>query len=304
MCFLPSLAELLKSELLKALIYLTSNLKLRTVFDMQEDNRKLYGVIGYPLGHSFGPLLHNWGFKKHNLQNIYLKWEIPPRDLGAFVVSLHTLSIQGISVTLPYKQKIIPYLDEITPEAKKIGAVNTVYWNASELWGENTDWFGFLQPLQNMNAHIDNALILGAGGAALACIVGLQNMGVSKIYVAARRKERLQDLEKRFQIVPVDWQEKTNFPADLLVNSTPLGMSGDLESSTPFEGNLEAYKYVYDLVYNPIQTRLLHAAASSSNCTAVSGLYMFIYQALKQFHIWTGYEFPVDEAEALLRKHL
>lgn len=266
--------------------------------------KELYGVIGYPLGHSFGPLLHNWGFKKCELQNTYMKWEIPPQDLSAFLVSMDTLPIHGVSVTIPYKQMVIPYLNDITEEARNIGAINTIYWKDNELWGENTDWYGFLQPLKNMNPHIQKAMILGAGGAALACIVGLKNMGVSSIYVAARKKKRLEELKKRFKVIPVDWKHKESYTADLLVNSTPLGMSGDFESHCPFDGSLDGFNYVYDLVYNPVQTRLINKAASSNNCIAISGLYMFIYQALKQFEIWTGYCFSVDEAENLLRRYV
>ena len=272
---------------------------------MQEiEKTKLFGVVGYPLGHSLSPVLHNWGFYKCDLQHTYLKWQIPQRDLGAFIVSMYTLPIYGASVTIPHKKTVIPYLDDISQEAREIGAVNTLFWKNKELYGENTDWQGFLQPLINMGIEAQSALILGAGGAALSSIVGLQKLGVSKILVAARKKHVLQELEAKFGIKPVDWDYKEDYKADMLVNTTPLGMAGEYQSVSPFDGSLEGFNYVYDLVYNPLQTNLIQKAATEQNCTVISGLYMFIYQALRQFQTWTGCEFPVEEAEDKLKQCL
>ncbi len=274
---------------------------------MQEIEKitKLFGVVGYPLGHSLSPLLHNWGFYKCDLQHTYFKWQIPHSDLGAFIVSMYTLPIHGASVTIPYKRTVIPYLDDITQEARDIGAVNTLYWENNELYGENTDWQGFLQPLINMGIEAQSALILGAGGAALSSIVGLQKLGVSEIFVAARKRHILHDLEARFGIKPVDWENKELYEADLLVNTTPFGMAGgEYQSLSPFDGSLKGFNHVYDLVYNPLQTKLIQQATTEHDCTVISGLHMFIYQALRQFQTWTGCVFPIEEAEAKLKQCL
>ena len=264
----------------------------------------LYGVIGFPLSQSLSPVLHNWGFNELQLPHAYYAWTIPGDALPAFTVSLRCLPIHGASVTLPHKQHIIPYVDHLTSEARSTAAVNTLFWREGELWGENTDVAGFLSPLKRRGEAPESALILGSGGAGLACIHGLRTWGVDRIMVAARRREPLQELRRKRGIAPLAWEDAAGAKADLLINATPLGMRGKSEGESPLPGGaLQGFKTVYDLVYNPLQTKLLKDAAAAG-CQVLSGLEMFIEQGRKQFELWTGQSFDPDRARQLLLKRL
>ncbi len=265
----------------------------------------LLGIIGSPLGHSLSPLLHNWALETAGLRGAYMAWPLAADQLAAFMLSMRVLKIQGCSVTIPFKQSVIPYLDGLTAQARNTGAVNTLFWaNEKGLWGDNTDCPGFVAPLKDMGRIPDSALILGAGGAALACVAALRQAGVSTIMVAARRSDALERLRRRFEIIKVGWEGRQTRPAGMLVNATPLGMAGDMQAMSPlpreFLGN---FPLVYDLIYNPAQTRLMQEAAEAG-CQTLGGMGMFVYQAAAQFELWTGKSFAGDQAVELLRAHL
>ena len=260
-----------------------------------------YGVIGYPITHSLSPALHNWAFQQKGLSKTYFRWSIEAEKLGDFIIAVRTLPIAGVSVTIPHKQTIIPYLDTLTDRALKIGAVNTLYWQDNNLVGDNTDLFGFMAPLINLKTEIASALILGSGGASRAVIAGLKELSVSEIYLTNRTKDKAKRLADEFDLKLVDWEVRHEVNADLLVNSTPLGMHGKWENHSPWPYSLKPFKIVYDLIYNPLQTKLL-LHAQKEGCMTISGLSMFVYQALEQFRIWTGKEFSPDEATNFLKK--
>ncbi len=219
--------------------------------------------------------------------------------MPVFMVAVRTLPISGVSVTIPHKQTILPYLDLLTDRALKIGAVNTLYWENGKLIGDNTDIIGFTTPLTLIQQKINSTLILGSGGASRAVIAGLKELSISKIYLTNRTEEKAKSLAREFDLDVVAWEERHGVEADLLVNSTPLGMRGKWESHSPWTGSLSRFKIVYDLIYNPLQTRLL-GQAQKEGCKTISGLSMFVYQALEQFRIWTGQEFSPDEAMEFL----
>ncbi len=267
----------------------------------KEGDIHLFGVVGYPLSHSLSPVLHNWAFKKASLPHVYLLWEISPSNLPAFMVCVRTLKIRGVSVTLPFKERIIPYLDVLTEDAIRVGAVNHLFWEDNRLCGNNTDVEGFLSPLREI--EIDSALVLGTGGAALAVIWGLLKKGVKRIFVAGRNLKRLSYLRDRFGISPVEWDKRSQVRAFLLINATPLGMSS-YELSLPFPKDaLHHFSFVYDIVYNPIDTPLI-IAAKKEGCRVIDGLSMFIQQALLQFEKWTTQTFSTSEARSLLTKKI
>jgi shikimate dehydrogenase len=198
----------------------------------------------------------------------------------------------------------MPYLDHLTEEAGRTGAVNTLFWRDGELCGENTDVAGFIAPLKRRQRPPESALILGAGGASLACIHGLRLWGVSRISVAARRREALAELQRKRGIAPVAWEERGEVQADLLINATPVGMRGKMEDASPMPVEwLRRSQTVYDLIYNPVETTLLREAAAAG-CDTVSGLEMFVEQGRAQFELWTGRSFDPDKARRLLLERL
>ncbi len=263
---------------------------------------KLFAVIGYPIKQSLSPILHNWAFEQFDMPNVYMKWEIGPDKLGELMVAVHTLPVSGLSVTIPFKEKIIPFLDKLTEEAAAIGAVNHVFWKDGSLLGNNTDVHGFIEPIKHLK--IDSALILGTGGVSLACIYGLIKLGINQIWVAGRNLDRLTYLKRKFSIQPILWDKRESVQAQLLVNCTPLGMVGHNLEISPFPKHyLKNFSYVYDVVYNPIHTTLIKESRELGLET-ISGIYMFIYQALYQFETWTNKKFDVKQAYNLLIPYL
>lgn len=265
--------------------------------------KRLYGVVGHPLGHSLSPLLHNWGFQATGHQGAYLAFPTPPERLGDFMTAVRALPLSGVSVTIPHKEAVMACVDEITDQARAIGAVNTLYWRDDRLIGENTDITGFLAPLAELAAPPSSALLLGAGGAAAAAAAGLVAQGV-RLIVTNRNAARGLALAERFGGSFVPWEERIAVDADLLVNCTPLGLAGGRENDTPWPAEaFRAGMIAYDMVYNPLMTRFL-IEAEAADCHVLSGLDMFLAQAQAQFELWTGQRFDEKEALALLRAKL
>ena len=272
----------------------------------------LYGVTGWPLSQSLSPLLHNTGFAALGINALYMKWEVPPQKLPAFVESVRLLNIRGCSVTIPHKVELLPLLDEVSPLASRVGAANTIYWKGERLCGENTDVAGFMAPLANVPLAGADVLLLGAGGAARAVAAGLvtaapQNRP-ARVFVATPSDKSHLPLAEEFGLTPLLWQDRHE-PAPLLViNTTPLGMRGKAEQDTPYDYSLAkplapataatATPLAYDIVYNPLETRFLREArAAGRRC--ISGLEMFFGQGDAQFRLWTGQGLPPESRHAL-----
>lgn len=272
--------------------------------------QKLYGVIGDPIGHSLSPVLHNTGFQAWGIPAAYLSWRIAPEALADFVRAARLLPVAGTSVTIPHKEKILPLLDRVTPLAQAVGAVNTLYWDGDELVGHNTDVEGFLYPLYDRPAF-PSALILGAGGAARAALSGLLSLdGVERVYVTARRPEQARELVARVRPVPeehaaprqapavqtVPWEARGDVAAHLVVNTTPMGLSG---GGAPEASPLNVFRgtgLAYDLIYQP--TPFL-AAARAAGWDTLNGRDMFANQGSAQFTLWTGFPLPESAFAAL-----
>jgi len=257
------------------------------------------GLIGYPLGHSLSPKIHGAALKACGLNGNYSLFPIDRDDkqgLKDLLGRIRSGEITGLNVTIPHKQNVIEFMDELTPTAQAIGAVNTIYMHENKLIGENTDAPGFLSDLKRVmftsQSVIENrksAIVLGAGGSARAVVYALCNDGWD-VTIAARRIEQAQQLSQSFgkydlRLSTFDFQPST---FDLIVNTTPLGMTPNIEASPlPENITLSPNTVIYDLVYNPRETKLVRDARAQG-LSATTGLGMLIEQAALAFEKWTG----------------
>jgi shikimate dehydrogenase len=244
------------------------------------------------------------GFGRTGFAGAFFAFPVPPKDLEDFVKAVRVLPIHGVAVTIPHKQSIMALLDEVTPFAEAVGAVNTLFWQDGKLMGDNTDVFGFLSPLKERGLRPASAMVLGAGGAARAVVAGLKELGVAEIFIANRTHEKAQDLAAFFKVTALPWDERGKASAELIVNTTALGMAGEGQELSPWPaGGFGGVKTAYDIVYNPLHTVFLKDAARAGVDT-IDGLSMFVGQARQQFRIWTGGELPADEARTYLLEAL
>ncbi len=265
---------------------------------------KIYGIIGPPLAQTLSPLLHNWGFERLGVAASFTAFPTPPERLGELLHAVRALPVSGLSVTIPHKEAVMPLLDRLTPLAGRTGAVNTLSWQDGELTGHNTDVEGFLAPLAGLERKPGSALLLGAGGASKAVLAGLGELGITDVTVCNRDFSRAQAMAGRFGVNAVAWERRDTVDAELVVNCTPLGMTGKAKDASPMpEGCWSAGQIAYDLVYNPLDTLFLRQARAAGAAT-VDGLAMFAAQGAAQFKLWTGLELPMDEARALLARAL
>ncbi len=276
-----------------------------------DEQTEIYGIIGNPVSHSVSPFMHNAALKFHNLNAVYIPFEV--KNLDEFIAKFIReetreieLNFKGFSVTIPHKQAIIKHLDSIDDTAKAIGAVNTVKIIDGKLHGYNTDAHGFIEPLTNAYGDLKNAkvAVLGGGGAARAAIYGLRKEE-AQVTVFARNLEKGRSLAEQFKIQDSKFkiQNESYDDFDIVVNATPLGTIGELENETPTVAEqIKDVHLVYDLVYNPFETRFLREAKSVGVPT-VGGLAMLVAQGAAQFEIWTGKNAPLKEMSRIaLRK--
>jgi len=260
---------------------------------------KLYGIIGHPLAQTLSPLLHNWGFARFGAAAAYVAFPTPPERLTAFIQAVRTLPVAGLSVTIPHKEAVMPLLDAIAPSAQGARAVNTLVWEEERLVGHNTDVTGFIAPLLKRDG-LKSALVLGAGGAAKAVLAGLLQIGITDITLTNRTLERAETLAAQFGVSAAAWEDRGGVHADLVVNTTPMGMKGKAEEESPLPpGFWQPGQVAYDLVYNPRETLFLRQAAKG-RAQVIDGLTMFAAQGVAQFKLWTGFDLPMDEALTLL----
>jgi shikimate dehydrogenase len=252
---------------------------------------ELYGVIGNPVRHSLSPIMHNAAFSHKGMNAVYLAFESD--DIEGAVKGMRALGIKGMSVTIPHKESVIPFLDQIDPLAKEIGAVNTIVNNNGILTGYNTDATGALRALSDViQVNGKRCVILGAGGAARA-IGYILKKNMVDLMIANRSAERGKDLCRSLDASFIKLEEVLDVDVDILINTTSVGMSPDTEFSPVSEDVFKPGMTVMDIIYNPRTTKLLHLA-SQKGCHIVDGLNMFIYQGAEQFRLWTGQEAPVD----------
>ncbi len=263
---------------------------------------KMYGIIGFPLNHTFSPRLHTAAFRDLGISAALSPWPVPPEKLPVFMEAFRLLDIQGACVTIPHKQTVIPYLDALTDRARSLGAVNLIYRQEGRICGDNTDLPGFLVSLKDQPpAAGSRALLLGAGGVARAVAVGLLSLGFADITVTSPTAERSAALARAFDLKVVPWERREEAPADLVVNATPLGQQGGHEGETGYRAEWFAGRpgLAYDVVYTPAETRFLRDARAAGWRT-VGGMDMFLGQAEAQFFIWTGRHLPESAKQAVL----
>ncbi|MCB1378710.1 MAG: shikimate dehydrogenase [Alphaproteobacteria bacterium] len=251
-------------------------------------------VIGWPIGHSRSPIIHNYWLSLYRIAGTYTKLAIPPDELKAFLLTIQSSEFVGCNVTLPHKEAAFSVVKPADDDTRRIRAVNTVYIRDGTTYGTNTDSYGFLQnlrehaPKTKLKNH--KAVILGAGGSALAVATSLLDQGVSEIAIVNRTLEKAERMCRQLgtRLCPVNWSDRNLALADcaLLVNTTSLGMT----SQPPLEidlARLPEDSTVADIVYSPLITPLLHQARARALMT-VPGLGMLLYQAVPGFALWFG----------------
>ena len=256
-----------------------------------DQSTNLYGVVGYPLSHSLSPTMHNNAFAASGLNAVYLAFET--NDLDGCIAGIRAFGIRGISVTLPYKSAVIPYLDEVDDLAKKIGAVNTIVNVNGHLVGYNTDALGALKAMEEkVQLSGKSCILVGAGGAARAIGFILKQRGLT-LKVANRTAERGRYLAQFLACPFIALDDLAAAEADILLQATSVGMApGDNACPIP-ENILREGMLVMDIIYNPIETKLIKLA-KSKGCLTLNGLGMFIHQGAEQFRLWTGMDPPLS----------
>jgi len=258
---------------------------------MIDAHTQIYGILGRPVAHSLSPAMHNAAFRELGINGVYVGF--PVTDLARAVAGLRGLGIQGVSVTIPFKEEIIPLLDELDRQAARMAAVNTVVRRDERLIGYNTDWLGAVKALE---AKIEIAgkrfLILGAGGAARAMVFAILEKG-GQVAVTDLDRAKALALGREFWLEVVSPEYLEEYGAAVLINATPVGMEPDADA-IPIEPRLlDPFQLVMDIVYRPLETRLLKEA-KGRGCQTIDGLQMLIHQGAAQFELWTGRTAPLN----------
>lgn len=262
---------------------------------------RIYGILANPAGHSLSPQMHNAAFAALGIEARYERFEIAVDGLADFMAEVRERSIAGLSVSLPFKESVIDFLDEVSEEAVKIGAVNTVVNDDGVLRGMNTDFIGFQKSLAGF--EFERAVVFGAGGAARAVIYGLLDLGVKKVVVQNRDLEKARKLAEEFgvNVAPID----EVLSGDLFVQTSAIWHGDDhgaIEKYLQAE-NLREFKVVTDIAYKPLWTPLL-LAAKEAGVKVITGEKMLLLQAVEQFALWTGEAAPIEVMASALDKEL
>lgn len=260
------------------------------------------GLIGNPVEHSRSPKMHNGAFAALGLGHTYELWQTEDDAVAARVASIRDEGIGGANVTVPHKQAVMPYLDEISEAARRIGAVNTIIPQGDRLIGDNTDAYGFAASIAEKYPEFvpDRAVVLGAGGASRAVIVALQQMGASEVLIANRTRARADDLAAELGAAAVDWEALADvlLTSNIIVNTTSLGWHDEIVIPAETLGLLPANALVMDLTYR--DTPFLQAGEEHGLLT-LNGLGMLIHQGARSFELWFGIEPPINVMTAAAR---
>lgn len=265
--------------------------------DHVDVSTKVYGVAGNPIRSSLSPIMMNTAFRRETVNAVYLA--LQTTKMADLLKLVHEIPIQGLSVTMPLKQEILSHLERTDPLSAKIGACNTVLRvpsgeNAGKLFGFNTDVAGIVGPLLKRTNSLRDAkvLVLGAGGAARAAVFGLRDKGAN-VFIMNRTAETAQKLARQAGAKTIKKEALAKTPFDIIVNATPVGMAGNKATPLLEAKDINA-KLIFDLVYNPLETPLIHLARQMS-IPFITGVEMFVHQGARQFEIWTGKPAPEEE---------
>lgn len=268
--------------------------ELRNVYRIEQVDvaTRVYGVVGDPVAHSLSPAIMNAAFRRENVNAVYLA--LHAKTLKDLLSCIREIPIHGISVTMPYKEAILPHLDNTDSHTTKIGACNTVVRaQDGKLYGFNTDAAGIVRPLERRLNTIEGAriLVIGAGGAARAAVFGLKERG-AEVYIMNRSAAHTKKLAHQARARIMKRADLKKMAFDVIINATPVGMGNSRE--TPLQDKEINTRYVFDMVYDPAETRLLKLA-KERGAQVIPGIEMFVHQAARQFEIWTGKPAPWDE---------
>ena len=249
---------------------------------------KKYFVIGNPINHSLSPKLQNWWLKENNIDAKYDKIKLEDHEIKNFIQDIKEQKITGCNVTVPFKKKVIPFLDKLSHEAEQTQSVNTITFDNGDLIGHNTDIGGFDTAIKKLNFKLKGkkVLILGAGGVVPSIIFALKNMGVQEIIISNRTRERAETLKVLFNNLKIlEWGDLTDF--HMIINATSLGLNNE-KINLDFS-SLGHDKLFYDIIYNPQETPFLKVG-KQLGCKTENGKTMFVYQALEAFKLWHNIE--------------
>lgn len=260
----------------------------------------VHGIMGNPVSHSMSPAMHNAAFADCGLDGVYVPF--PVTDVASAVMGFRALNVRGVSVTIPHKKTVMEFVDELDPVAEKIGAVNTLVNDGGRITGYNTDWIGANRAFETaVELSGKTVLVLGAGGSARAIGFGLVEAGAHPVIVC-RNEEQGTELACRLDCPWYPLTDLNDLTADCLVNATSVGM-GDLADLSLVEHNkVGEFKVVMDIVYAPLETKLLREA-KAAGCTVIDGLQMLLLQGVAQFELWTGKTAPVERMRKVVYAH-
>ena len=255
---------------------------------------KKYLVIGNPIEHSLSPKLHNYWIKKNKINAVYDKKQIEEQNIKEIISEMRNGKIDGINITVPFKQLIIPFVDELSSEAEESQSINTIFKENNKIFGHNTDISGFELAIKKKGYSIKDkkVFILGAGGVVPSIILALRKMGAAKIILSNRTQSKAEKIKKTFSDLEiVNWGEVPEF--NMIINATSLGLNKDDEIKLNY-ADIGQNKLFYDVIYNPSQTKFLLNAKKFGN-KIENGKMMFIYQAHQAFAIWHKVMPKIDE---------
>jgi shikimate dehydrogenase len=248
--------------------------------------------------------MHNAAFKKLAIKAQFNFYEVAPPDLEQFFIRVREEKIAGLAVSIPYKEAVFAYVDQVSTLAQKVGAINTIYWHKGKLIGDNTDVYGFQQGFadQDLDCKESSALIIGVGGAARAVAYGLKDLGFQQIKVWGRKPEKVQKFATEFAIEPIANLDQGR-GLEVIINTTPLGMWPNVDDS-PVSANFWSNQRVaYDLVMNPRMTKFLRDA-EAKQVDLITGDLMLLYQGARQFEIWLNRKPPIAVMQGSLESAL
>ena len=262
-------------------------------------SRPHFLLLGNPVDHSLSPLMHNTASEYYDIDIQYHAVNLEQSELSLLAAYLNKETFKGSNITIPYKQLLMDFVDQLDPTASKIGAINTIVKDEFTLTGYNTDSYGFSVPLQQYSDELEDtkAIIFGTGGATKAIIHALKELNIPEVVVISRNPEQRTEFNNFDSVYITGYDNWTAYAEDalLIVNATPLGMSPRTDSA-PIrndESSLLEDKICYDIVYNPVKTKFL-AMAEKAGARIVGGLEMLIHQGSKSFELWTGKPFPIE----------
>lgn len=288
---------------------ITKSLRFNEFKNSKYFNQPHLLLLGHPVSQSFSPLMHNTAANHYGLDLRYVAIDLQPNDFTEIAAHFNRDTFHGTNITVPYKEMLMDYVDEVESLAQDIGAINTIFKRDHKLVATNTDLYGFLKPLEPMEDELidTRAIVFGTGGASKAIVAALLDIGLEELIVVSRSPARNTAFEKYHQVRVVGYEEWPAYSDEtsIIVNTTPLGMEPDIDSSPVRDSEKEflSGKICYDIVYKPNMTRFLKLA-EQAGATTIGGLDMLVYQGSESFKIWTGKPFPIEIIKQKLNEYL